>query len=683
MKRNILIIVLLAACIVLALLRSAVGTRLDSFTIDEPWHAVAGAAYVQHGDFALNPEHPPLVKLWAGAWLGRGFAVPATPPLVDKESEREFVESVMYEGNDDRAAQLRLRAAMWALHALLLALLAGLLWHAFGAPWAVAAMAIIAIEPSVGAYLPVVMTDLPVALALVIAALALGLLLSEWRWRGALLLGFALGLALASKHSALPGLLGLAVFAAGAWAWQARGVGARENLRRAAQLSVAASLAFAMVWGMYGFRFDARADGSEGYNRPMAAKLADLQSPTPRAVLTFVHRHRLLPESYLWGLADTVRAGIEGRGDLGVRLWGVFVEGPPRWYVWPSFILAKVPLALLALSLLGAMMLFRVRTERRARFALSALFAMGLAYGLSLMSAQSAYAGVRHAMPLVLILLVVAGAVGAWAWQQRGRRWLALPAGLWLLAIIPNLGESRLWEYHNALVGGTAGAHRYFSNESVELGQRLHEIEAFVRREVEPTGGTIYFDYWAYEPTRAWVRARGLPARQRVESIHDENVEGRFAGWFLKNVNARVAQPEYGWDPERGLRGLTAVVRLGGVEIWRGEQVAPRSRVWPLAKVIARYIYAESGDDWALVERRTAEIHALMPKMYPAALELANARLRLGRRAEARAVYVAMLEQSDPAIPPLLRRMVEAQVERLDSDLPTSAIEPLRSPMIE
>ena len=61
---GVALIVLLA---LLAIGRSAVGTRLDSFTIDEPWHVIAGTTYARGGGFHLNPEHPPLVKLWVGA----------------------------------------------------------------------------------------------------------------------------------------------------------------------------------------------------------------------------------------------------------------------------------------------------------------------------------------------------------------------------------------------------------------------------------------------------------------------------------------------------------------------------------------------------------------------------------------------------------------------------------------
>src|ERR1700730_8289876 len=49
-----------------ALGHSLWATSLDGFTIDEPYHIAAGASYLRWGDYRLNPEHPPLVKLIAG-----------------------------------------------------------------------------------------------------------------------------------------------------------------------------------------------------------------------------------------------------------------------------------------------------------------------------------------------------------------------------------------------------------------------------------------------------------------------------------------------------------------------------------------------------------------------------------------------------------------------------------------
>src|SRR3546814_18971377 len=87
-----------------------------------------------------------------------------------------------------------------------------------------------------------------------------------------------MGLALAAKHSGLAGLagLGLLLVLAAQAGWKH---GAREALRRHAMLAVAAGLAIALLWSVYGLRFHAGADGSDAFNRPMEDKLDELTLP--------------------------------------------------------------------------------------------------------------------------------------------------------------------------------------------------------------------------------------------------------------------------------------------------------------------------------------------------------------------------------------------------------------------
>jgi hypothetical protein len=679
-SRSWLIALLMLALVAFALLRSAWGTRLDSFTIDEPWHTVAGVSYVRHGDFALNPEHPPLVKLWVGALMPASFVVPRTPVLREKDDERDFVEDTLYRDNDDRAAQARTRLAMWSFHGLLLLALGALLWRALGPAWMLGTLAFLALEPSVGAYLPVVMTDLPVALTLALAAAALGLLLARWQWRGALVLGLALGLALSSKHSALAGLAGLAACALASWAWQARGTPWRTRLKRLAQLGLAGVLALGLLWAQYGFRFHPHADGSDGFNRPMAAKLDDLRTPDLKRVIALADGLQLLPRPYLWGLADTVRAGVEGRGDAGVRLWGRFVPGPPPWYTWPSLIAAKLPLALLAMALLGALALWRLPLTPAARWTLLAFGAMALAYLLSLAGARSAYAGVRHAMPVVMSLALLAGALLAWAWRRPQPAWRIAACLPLAAALAMTAREPRLWEYHNELAGGTANAYLQFDNESLDLGQRYHEVAAFGAQHVGPSGKSMYLDHFNSRPQ--YLRAP-FRMQRRVESIHDENLAGIYDGWFLKSVGARVAAPHYSYDPVEGLQGIEAVARFGNVEIWRGRQERPRARLAGLFGRIMEYVYSDGGDDWALVAKRAQEIIDEFPQHAPAAIELGNAHLRLGDRAAARRAYAGVLAQTILPVEELTRRQLEGQIARLDSDQDLAAIAPLRNAAME
>jgi hypothetical protein len=307
-------VLLLAALVLLGVFRSHLGTRLDSFTVDEPWHVVAGTSYVRSGDFRLNPGHPPLVKLWVGAAMPADFRLRPTPPLAEKLQERDLVEETMFFDNDAARVQRRARIAMWSLHGLMVFGLGLLLWRAFGLPWAAGSVAYLAVEPTIAAHLPVVMTDLPLGLALLIAAVCGGLLASGWRWRWVAGFGLALGIALGAKHSALPGIAGIMAVAAVAALCSWRGEPARVALGRLGKLALAGVLGVVVLWAQYGFHFHAGADGSDGFNRAMADKIADLNIAHWRQGIGFADSAQLLPRSYLWGLADTVRTGVEGRG---------------------------------------------------------------------------------------------------------------------------------------------------------------------------------------------------------------------------------------------------------------------------------------------------------------------------------------------------------------------------------
>ena len=80
-----LLLVLLA---LLAVGRSALGTRLDSFTVDEPWHIVAGTAYVRGGDPVLDKAvafHPQMEQ----------FLVQTMHESQDYPSSRAMLESLV------------------------------------------------------------------------------------------------------------------------------------------------------------------------------------------------------------------------------------------------------------------------------------------------------------------------------------------------------------------------------------------------------------------------------------------------------------------------------------------------------------------------------------------------------------------------------------------------------------
>ena len=145
------------------------------------------------------------MKLWLGASMPDTFKLRAFRPLNEKVEERDFAEETVFYDNDATALQVRMRQSLWLFHGLLLLILGLLLWRAAGLAWAAGALAYIAIEPTLMAHMPVAMTDLPLSLTLGLAAVAAAIAVTTWHWRWIAVFGLTMGLALASKHSALSG----------------------------------------------------------------------------------------------------------------------------------------------------------------------------------------------------------------------------------------------------------------------------------------------------------------------------------------------------------------------------------------------------------------------------------------------------------------------------------------------
>lgn len=661
----------------LAVGRSAVGTRLDSLTVDEPWHIIAGTTYVRGGGFHLNPEHPPLVKLWVGAAMPDSLKLRPAKPLSEKSQEREWVEQTFFFDNDARELQQRARAAMWALHAVLLVMLGLLLWRAFGLAWALGSLAFLAIEPTVAAHMPVVMTDLPLALTLVMAAIASGLLAATWRWPWVIVCGLAMGLALVAKHSALAGLAGLGVglLVAAQLGWR-KGEGARRHL----MLGCVALLAVATVWAAYGLRFHAGADGRDAFNRPMADKVAELNSPAWRAGITFADTHRLLPRSYLWGLADTVRTGVEGRA-IGMHfVWGKVHYGNPPWFSWPAIVVAKVPLALLVLLLASLPLLLSRALPATARWSLAAVMMASGFHMVALVGSDGIWGGVRHALPVITAAAVLAGGTWAWAWQRRSRPALTAAAALYIAALAMTIREPRVWEYHNELVGGTGNAYRYFMHEGVDLGQRFHELRAFHDRYIAPGDEPMYLDYWVGEQQ---MRAAKLRFRRPVESLQDTNVEGRYSGWFVYPMTSMLPWPQWDWNPNVVLANARMVARYGHISVWHGQIRRPQTRAGAMASKVMDYIYKENGKDWALVAARLEEVVAHLPMKIDAGVELGNAYLRLGERDKAIGAFRRLLEQDKVPVEPKTAEQLKAKIEQVRTVRDLAQVEPMRNPWLE
>jgi hypothetical protein len=662
-----LLLLLIAAAIV----RSAIATRLDGFTVDEAYHIAAGVYYLRLGDFRINPEHPPLVKLWVGSFIApTGFRARALRSFSDKQDERTFAEEDVYFHNDPDAVQKRARVAMFALNALLLVALGFAVRRAFGPGVALATIAFLAIDPTVAAHLPVVMTDLPVSLLCASAVLLTIPAFQNWKWIDLAACSLALGLALAAKHSA-PIFL-IFVFLTGCVRALVSPPGAQTSRRllRFATVMAVALGALAVLWATYKFRYTESPAPGEVFNRPLADKISDVRSPVYRAALRGMRVTHIVSRAYIWGLADTVRAGLEGR-IIPITAFGrAYIDRGPKYY-FPAMIALKLPIGLSVLILMGLLAFAKRRTPPDATvtvLAAAALFMLVLIAG-------STYAGIRHALPVVVLLAVVGGVGLQFALSSNDAAWKIAGGVAVVVAAASALPVMRPWEYFNEFIGGPSRAYLYFSDEGVDLGQRVKELAAYYHRAVEPSGEVPFIFYGPISEVEE--RARGIDWLGREPERDRSRLESAtFSGTVI--VDARFLGKYPFWD-NAALRNATPTARFGNLMVFRGTCACGPILAGSLYQESLSEIFAEK-PDWAAAQQLLEESVSLDPSAFFVHIELANVYLSQGRRDSALQAYSDALRYAPPDA--TLRQPIQAQIQEISFG-PFDRITPLRDPFLE
>ncbi len=660
----------IAILLLLAVIRSAIATRTDGFTIDEPFHITAGVSYVKLDDFRLNPEHPPLVKLWVGRAVVSQFRLPALRPLSDKGAERDFTENAVYIDNDPDLIQARARGAMLTLSAILLLFLAFAIARTMGTIVAVATMAFLAIDPTVAANMPIVMTDLAVALLAATAVLFAVAAFRSGEWRDIGLAALALGLTLGAKHSGV-----IAIFVVGACGIVAliapRVIGAAMDRRRAAMaLLIITFGSLAVLWALYGFRYSETASGREAFNRPLSLKIEDVRSPMARRILTSMSTIRLVPRSYIWGLADTTRAGMEGRG-IRVYFFGRIYRDRGPFYYFPTVIGAKLPMGLLALAIAGLVLLAIRKIPQSSRLPALAAALLAVFFLIALVRGVS-YGGIRHALPIVVVLAMFGGMAVAVAFGTRSRAARLVTAAAFLVAIVSAVPRIRPWEYFNEFVGGPDGAYLRLGDESVDVAQRDLDFIRYYRSHLQPAGEIPYLFYpmSPHEQERRGIHARG--ARGSEAELPNADVSGTFfvrASAVFKNTDLEV------------FKHVLPVDRIGNLLIFKGTFHLP----WLLERSLtrrAREMLQTQHPDRAAAESLLREALTLNPRSFGPLLLSGNLMLKERRRDEALTFYRRALGTLD-SDEPLMHDLLTRQIARIASVEPIENIRPVRGTRVE
>ena len=173
----------------------------------------------------------------------------------------------------------------------------------FGYTAAAVAALFITFEPTLLAHGSLVTTDMALTATMFVAIVISIECVRKQSWVYFVLCGIAIGLAVTSKHSGfIVPFICLATMLASAFMQR---LAAKNYLRLICGWIAACMLAFAILWGFYGFRYSALPHELQpAYDLMQPFADQGLQNTHTAHALVLLGRHRLLPEAYLAGLAD-------------------------------------------------------------------------------------------------------------------------------------------------------------------------------------------------------------------------------------------------------------------------------------------------------------------------------------------------------------------------------------------
>jgi hypothetical protein len=491
-------------------LQLVLSIQRESQTWDEANHIFAGYRSWTHADFGLNPEHPPLVKLLATIPL---FSSPLnTPELKDRYFKEEaFLDGkeFLYQNDADKIL-LRTRLAA-ATITILLGLLVFLgTREFFGTGPAFIALALLAFDPNLLAHGALVTTD---------AALSCFMFASVYAfyryvkvptiWRMALV-GLSVGLALASKHTGVLVLPILLLLACGevlrrtmeaSATTQVTKVTGQHALKLLGSLTCITVISLVILWSFYGFRYQARPNGLQ-LSPPLTEYVKGLEPHETWTIATLARWH-VLPESYLYGLAD-VR--LTANFYTSYVLGKIYAHGV--WFYFPIAFLIKSTVGFLALLLITVAVIAtgRLKCRREILF-----LVVPPAFYLVVAFAVGMNIGVRHILPVYVFFSVLIGGAG-WAVVRHNRKWAYLVVALLLMHAFSSLRTFPAYiAYANELWGGPSQTYKYLTDSNVDWAQQLKATKQYLDQRGVKECWFVYFGEGVADFKYYGIPCRPLP----------------------------------------------------------------------------------------------------------------------------------------------------------------------------
>jgi 4-amino-4-deoxy-L-arabinose transferase-like glycosyltransferase len=601
-------------------------TRQLSVTSDEIDHLHAGYRYLRCNDFGWNPEHPPLAKIVAAVPL---LAMRIKDPIPNacnllskKELDFRAGHAFLFANSESVLVAARTAASLFAI-----LLLIGTWFFArtlFGTQVAFVATVLVAFEPNLIGHGGLVTTDVPAALGFLLVIYAFYRCLDRPTIDRMLLLGLALGLALALKFSCITliGILPILLLVDTLVAKNSQRM--RRLLRGMAGIALSVSIAVVVLWASYGFRYAARPGGIQPWN---SWRIEDARGIVPTKVIPMMESAHLLPQAYLIGLQDVLVESELGRNTY--LLGRNYLGG--RWYYFPVAATIKFTVPFLLMSLLSFAAFLFWRQNLRKLF----LLLLPVALFMAVSATSEMNIGFRHVFPIIPLLAIFAAAGISHLPLSRNAVIGALIVLLSVHAVSSLHAFPNYISYGNELWGGPDNVYKYLADSNADWGQAQKMARSYVKA-TQPTSCFMIQTYHNHK------RDYGIPCGSISESEHDIPPLP-FTGTLIvsSSIVDGVVLHVGGVRAARIFRDFTPKAHLGGsaLLIYEG--------TFDLSPIIAAQHVARIGLDVheprAVLEE--AQIAARFdPANSTAYLRMCQAYLYLGQRDDARSACSALLK---------------------------------------
>jgi hypothetical protein len=563
------LVVLLFVAFTAQLLRVA---HLYSTNWDEAHHLYDGYNILTAHDYRVNAEVPPLVKIAAALPLLPLHPSPP-PSLGSSHTTNAFLDGrtfVFSNGGDRLLFPARIACMLFTLLTAFLIYASGR--KLFGVAAGVCALILFTFDPNVLAHGTLISTDLASACFTFATVYAFYRYQLKPGWKWLLLTGLFAGLAMSAKFTGILVVSMLILLAA------AEGIRERSLSSCAKALAACVGIllcGWVVIWAFYGFRY-APAPGGLQLSPELGPYLASLPNPGDGVKLALVDRLHLLPQAYIWGLANTKHTEWEYMS----YFWGrVHRHGP--WQYFPTAFLIKSTVPLLVLLLL-APWAERGLIRRHCREFNFLLIPVALYFAVVMKSTFCI--GARHLMPIYPFLYVIAGAVAA-RLMRRGPVWTAVAGVLlaWQVLTTVHVAPDYM-AYGNELWGGPLQVRNYLSDANVDWGQQLKTVKQYLDQNHITNCWFAYFPDGAVQPQDYDVHCQRLPTPSALWWLNlPMNVPPEIDGTVLISESDLdgVESGDGALNPYDSFHQVKPVAILqDGVYVYQGKFAVPLASAW-------------------------------------------------------------------------------------------------------